>query len=241
MKTCRRAWNVAARRNPGKLSMVNPFAAMGLRSYGRETPTATYAELEAFRAKARDGGLPSLATAALIGWEWLQREEAIFGVFDATHYRPKERPNAVRVLHPKTDEEHWVPLFDDAGAPLYPELMLELDAIKQDRIGGLMLCRDWGDHRPWPTDKGDLGQMSRTVKKIIRAAGLRDELTFTSFRHGGFTEGADADLSDAELRAQGRHKSSKVLPKYAKRTMLQVEAGAKKRRAMRTKVDTLSE
>jgi len=37
-----------------------------------------------------------------------------------------------------------VPLFDDAGMPLYPELMLELDAIKHNRIGGLMLCRDWG-------------------------------------------------------------------------------------------------
>jgi hypothetical protein len=45
--------------------------------------------------------------------------------------------------------------------------------------------------------------MSRKVKEIIRAAGLRDELTFTSFRHGGFTEAADADLSDAEIRAQG--------------------------------------
>ena len=235
MKTCRRAWNVAARRNPGKLPMVNPFAAMGLISSGRETPTATFAELEAFRAKALDMALPSLATAGLIGWEWLQREEAIFGVFDAAHYRPKGDLNAVRVLHPKTDEENWVPLFDDAGAPLYPELMLELDVIKQDRIGGLMLCRDWGNRRPWPTDKGDLGQMSRTVKKIIRAAGLRDELTFTSFRHGGFTEGADADLSDAELRAQGRHKSSKLLPKYAKRTMRQVAVGAKKRRSTRTK------
>ncbi|MGB6448946.1 MAG: hypothetical protein WBF47_28050, partial [Xanthobacteraceae bacterium] len=241
MKTGRGSWNIAARRNPGKLPTVNPFAAMGLISSGSETPTATFAELEAFRAMAVEMALPSLATAAFMGWEWLQREEAIFGVFDATHYRPKERPNAVRVPHPKTNEENWVPLFDDAGLPLYPELMRELDAIKQDRIGGLMLCRDWGDRRPWPTEKGDLAQMSRTVKKIIRAAGLRDELTFTSFRHGGFTEGADADLSDAELRAQGRHKSSKVLPKYAKRTMRQVAAGAKKRRSTRTKAGHLSE
>ena len=81
--------------------------------------------------------------------------------------------------------------------------------------------------------------MSRKVKEVIRAAGLRDELTFTSFRHGGFTEGADADLSDAEMRAAGRHKSAKVLPTYAKRTMKQVEAGAKKRRAMRTKAEQL--
>lgn len=40
-------------------------------------------------------------------------------------------------------------------------------------------------------------------KKIVRAANLRDELSFSSFRHGGFTEGADADLTDAELRATG--------------------------------------
>ena len=26
MKTCRRAWNVVARRHPGKVPMVNPFA-----------------------------------------------------------------------------------------------------------------------------------------------------------------------------------------------------------------------
>ena len=245
MKTCRRAWNVAARRNPNQVPLVNPFAKMGLRSSDRETPTATFAELEAFRAKAVEMELPSLATAALIGWEWLQRERDIFATFDVTHYRPKERPNAVRVMHEKTREENWIPLFDDAGSPLYPELMAELDVIKRERIGGLMLRRDWGDQRPWPTwpipDEIDLTHMSRKIKEIIRAAGLRDELTFTSFRHGGFTEAADADLSDAEIRAQGRHKSAKVLPKYAKRTMRQVEAGTKKRRALRTNGGHLSE
>src|SRR6516164_2948425 len=115
--------------------------------------------------------------------------------------------------------------------------MAELDAVKRGKIGGLMLTRDWGDRSPWPTwptpDNPDLSLMSRRVKKIIRAAGLRDDLTFTSFRHGGFTEAADADLSDAEIRAQGRHKSAKVLPKYAKRTIKQVAEGARKRRAQR--------
>jgi hypothetical protein len=234
MKTCRRAWNVASRRNPGKLPLVNPFARMGLRGSDRETPTATFAELQTFRAKAFEMGLASLATAALISWEWLQRERDIFATFDVTHYRPKDRAAAIRVLHQKTGEENWVPLFDEKGAALYPELMAELDAIKRERIGGLMLCRDWGERGPWPTGvNADLTHMSRKVKEIIRAAGLRDELTFASFRHGGFTEGADSDLSDAEMRAQGRHKSAKVLPSYAKRTMKQVAEGAKKRRAAR--------
>ncbi len=184
MKTCRRAWNVAARRNPGKLPLVNPFAKMGLRSSDRETPTATYEELQAFRAKANALGFPSLATAALLAWEWLQREEDIFGTFDVTHYRPKERPNAVRVKHEKTGEENWIPLFDDAGVPIYPELMAELDALKRERIGGLMLRRDWGDLIPWLAESGDLSWMREKTKTIIRAAGLRDELSFTSFRHG---------------------------------------------------------
>src|SRR5205807_8639037 len=74
MKSCRRAWNVAARRNPGKVPLVNPFAKMGLIGSDRETPPATYHELVAFRAKAADMNLASLGTAALIGWEWLQRE-----------------------------------------------------------------------------------------------------------------------------------------------------------------------
>ena len=108
MKSCRRAWNIAARRNPGKLPLVNPFAQMGLRSSDRETPTATFEELQAFRAKAIELGLPSLATGALIGWEWLQREADIFATFDVAHYRPKESPDTVRVVHAKTKEENWV-------------------------------------------------------------------------------------------------------------------------------------
>lgn len=64
MKTCRRAWNVAARRNPDKVPLINPFAKMGLRSSNRETPTATFAELQVFREMAVEMRLPSLASAA---------------------------------------------------------------------------------------------------------------------------------------------------------------------------------
>src|SRR5262249_31106582 len=59
MKTCRRAWNIAARRNPGKVPTVNPFAAMGLQGSDRETPIATFTELQDFRAKAKEMGYPS--------------------------------------------------------------------------------------------------------------------------------------------------------------------------------------
>jgi hypothetical protein len=38
-----------------------------------------------FRAKAVERSLSSLATAALIAWEWLQRETDIFATFDVSH------------------------------------------------------------------------------------------------------------------------------------------------------------
>jgi hypothetical protein len=111
----------------------------------------------------------------------------------------------VRVVDEKTKKESWIPLIDDAGAQLYPELMIELDTIKRQRIGGLMLCRDWGDRGPRPTwpkpDEPDFTHLSRKVKELIRAADLRDELSFTSLRHSGFTEGDNAELTDREMLA----------------------------------------
>ena len=68
MKSCRRAWNVVARRHPGRLPLVNPFARMGLRSSNRETPTATYEELLAFRANAVELGLQSHARDRRADW-----------------------------------------------------------------------------------------------------------------------------------------------------------------------------
>jgi hypothetical protein len=72
-----------------------------LTSLSRETP-AIFAKSQAFRAKAFEMGLSSLATATLIRWGWWQREIDIFATFEVTHYRPKDRPNAVRVILEKT-------------------------------------------------------------------------------------------------------------------------------------------
>jgi hypothetical protein len=78
---------------------------------------------------------------------------------------------------------------DEVFAPVYVVqqaklLMAELDAIKKTRIAGLMLRRDWGKQDPWPTypkeGETDLTHMSRKVKEVIPAAGLRDELSSAS-------------------------------------------------------------
>jgi hypothetical protein len=230
---------------------INPFSRMGLktRSPGqirRQTPTANWDELTAFRAAAKQLGYNSVGTAALLTWEWLQREEHVFAAFDISHYRPKERPNSVRIVHPKNQEEAWWPLYDGAGEPLFPELMMELDAIKETVASGLVFRRDHKHRRspnllPWITERKDLRYLRRVVKEIVAAAGIRSELSFTSFRHGGFTEGADSDLTDAELRTAARHRSTHQLPRYAKRTLKQLISASKKRREERAKAPPLLE
>ncbi|WP_326873942.1 hypothetical protein [Bosea sp. (in: a-proteobacteria)] len=70
--------------------------------------------------------------------------------------------------------------------------------------------------------------------RLAKAAGLPENITFTSFRHGGLTETGDADMTDREILAQSAQTSPKVLPRYVKKTMKQVANGARKRRAVRT-------
>jgi len=79
------------------------------------------------------------------------------------------------------------------------------------------------------------------VRRICRAAGLPDSITFTSFRHGGHTEGGDAGLTDAQMRALGGHKTTAALLRYAKETDTQRQIGARKRLEARTKKGNLSE
>ena len=245
MVSCRRAWFVGQRAQETKVPAINPFSRMGLKACApgqpaRETPTATWDELVAFRAAAKKLGYGSIGTAALLTWEWLQREEHVFGAFEISHYRPKNRPNCARIVHPKNGEEAWWPLFDETGEPLFPELMAELDTIKETVVSGLAFRRDHKHRRsptplPWITERKDLRYLRRVVKGIVVAAGIRSELSFTSFRHGGFTEGADSDLTDAELRAAGRHRSARQLPPYAKRTRKQLIASSKKRHEERAR------
>ena len=52
----------------------------------------------------------------------------------------------MKIVHPKNGEEAWWPLFDEAGVPLFPELMVELDAIKETMVSGLVFRRDH-EHR----------------------------------------------------------------------------------------------
>ena len=51
-------------------------------------------------------------------------------------YGPPERPDSVHVVHPKTGEEAWWPLFDEAKRPLFPELWNWMRS-KSDQSAGI--------------------------------------------------------------------------------------------------------
>jgi hypothetical protein len=148
MKSCRRAWNVTMRLHRSTVPAANPFARMGLVASTGTVTAATYDDLRAAVVQADAMGFPSLGTALMLTWEWLQREEHIFTAFMLPHYRPKDHPNEAYVVHPKNGEGVWIPLFDKQGNALFPELTDRMDMAKKNRVGaGPFFVRDWVGHK----------------------------------------------------------------------------------------------
>jgi len=240
------AWKVAHRDKPIMVPAENPFAQMGFSYRPKVTRAATYKELLAFVAAADASGRRSIGTAALISFFWLQREEDIFRRLAWSHYRPSEAPDTVRISHHKTGEVVEVPLYDDDGSDLWPELVPRLDS--EARLGSMLIMRDEPDrkckvHLPWATSATNpVRHVQRVVANIREAAGLPPEITFTSFRHGGHTDAANAGLTDAQIRALSGHRTAAMVSVYAKATLGQRLTGARMRRdARRTKRGNLSE
>jgi hypothetical protein len=238
MTVCRRAWFIARRDKPSIVPAQNPFAKMGLSHQPTVTKPVGYESLLKFVAAADNVGDWSIGTAAMIAFFWLQREIDIISRLSWQHYRPKDAPDLARIWHHKTGELVDVPLYDNDGTVLWPELMSRLDAAP--RLGTLIVMRDRPDrgskiHLPWKED-----YFRHRVAAIRRAAGMDPNEKFMGLRHGGNTEGADAELSDAQLRALSGHRTAAMVHLYAKQTMKQRRAGARKRLDARTKREDLS-
>jgi hypothetical protein len=229
MDVCRRAWGVSYRSHPEVVPSQNPFAKMGLSYKPRTTRAATLDELTAFVATADQLGHRSIGTAALIGFYWLQREEDIFLRLAWSHFRPADASNTARIFHNKTGEIVDIPLHDEDGTELWPDLVPRLD--REPRVGTLIVMRDKPDRKrnvylPWATSASNpLRHVQRIVARIRRAAQLRTEITFTSFRHGGHTDAANAGVTDAQIRALSGHKTAAMVTLYAKETKAQRLAG----------------
>jgi hypothetical protein len=239
MNVCRVAWRIAWRIKPNGIPVLNPFGKMGLSYDPKATRPVTHDELIAFVKAADAMGETSIGTAAMIAFYWLQREVDILSRLTWNHYRPANAPNIVQIFHRKSGQQVDLPLYDDDGTPLWPELMERLDTAP--RHGTLVVTRDRKDrrqkiHLPWKEH-----YFRHRVADIRGAAGIAPEAKFMGLRHGGNTEGANADLTDAQLRALSGHKTAAMTILYAKETMNQRKIGARKRLRQRTKQDNLSE
>jgi len=238
MQAARRAWFVMARREPDLVPQVNPFSKMGIEfpTEGGAKP-ASFAELHAFMTAAHERGHPSLAAAALIGWEWFLREIDIVSKLSWSHYRPPEKPGYAYIRHNKNKSFFWTPVDDDQGEPIYPELDAVLEQLT--RRGTLVIMRDRpardGQFKPYTRE-----DFSKQVRKVLDGIGLH-HLTFASFRKGGETEMGDADLTDQQMMALDGHKSRTVLPTYVATNRQQRIEAALKRRQHRTNRGQLSE
>lgn len=238
MRVCQRAWALAWRANAEQVPSANPFQKMGLSYTAKPTRPVRYEELSRFVIAADAAGETSVGTAAMIAFFWLQRQEDILGRLTWDQYRPADAPDSVRVFHFKTGELVRLPLSDVDGTPLWPEIMDRLDSAP--RLGTLIVMRDRPDrrrkiHLPWKLD-----HFRHRVAAIRAAAGIDAEAKFMGLRHGGNVEGADAGLTDAQLRALSGHRTIAALLRYAQATEKQRQAGARKRLDARTKRGGLS-
>lgn len=239
MQYCRRAWNVARREKPKQIPSDNPFQKMEIEYTAKTTRPVTHDELIKFVAAADEAGEWSIGTAAMISFYWLQRQIDILTRLSWTAYRPADAPDVVRVWHHKNKQIIDLPLHDDDGTALWPDLMGRLDAAK--RHGTLIITKDRPDrfrkvHLPWKQHR-----FINRVAALRVAAEIDPEAKFMGLRHGGHTEGADAGLTDAQMRALGAHKSTTALLRYAQATKEQRKTGARKRLESRTKRGALSE
>ena len=239
MTVCKRAWNVARRSEPKAVPLDNPFRKMDLAYKAKTTRRFGYDDLIRFTATADAGGEKSIGTAAMIAFFWLQREVDVIGRLAWSNYRPADNPDIVRIVHHKTGEVVDLPLYDNDGSPLWPELMERLDSA--ERHGTLIVTRDTADRfkavrLPWKKR-----HFLRRVAKIKTAAGIDPDIKFMGLRHGGNTEGADASLSDAQMRALSGHKTTAALLRYAQGSTEQRRTGARLRRNARTKGGQTSE
>jgi hypothetical protein len=121
-------------------------------------------------------GEASLGTAAMIAYYWLQREEDIIARLSWTQYRPADVPDIVRIFHHKTGKLVDMPLYDEDGTVLWPELMDRLDSTP--RNGTLIVTRDRADrHRklnlPWKPDYfASRRDLSATVPNKVDVSNL---------------------------------------------------------------------
>lgn len=238
MQVAKRVWNEAIRHK--KLKGPNPFEKMGLDMRAVKGNRATSrAEYEAFRAKAREMGIQSMATAAALSFELVRRVTDVFGYtfgqpLDASPliaWEDYEPGLKIALRQHKTGDAQIIPLRGDPdpesededgrtkGPLLYPALEQELSRMKRG-TGHIVIDEENG--RRYEEQRAQ-----RVFRKIRKAAGLPATMTLTGFRHGGATELGDAGVND--IRPISGHRTLEQTGTYNKASQAKARtAGARR-------------
>lgn len=202
---------------------------------------ATRAEYDQYRETARQLGFQSMATAAALAFELVQRVSDCFGYEDPVDadgftvadgdrgikwedYEPGKR---ITVRQHKTGKPVTIPLSDGRGLlrfSLYPELESELEHWRelQGSTSGLIVTEERSG-KPYKERR-----MSDVHRRICDAAKLPKNLRFTSFRHGGATELGDS--GEADIRPISGHTQLSTTSVYNKANEIKARLMAARRR-----------
>ena len=222
------AWLQVRRLHPAVVPAENPFADVTRDYRTEETKPATRAEAYVLANALADLGHPSLGLVALVGFEWHQRPENVLaGHLQWSHYRPADRPHAVKVVHAKTNELVWLPLEDEEG-PLFPEIEEFIGYRKIPRVALPMAATPGLKGKPRPYS---FFYARDLVRRARRAAKLPEHVTLAACRHGGMTELGDAEITEQGVMSLSGHRSPKSARLYIKRTEIQRATAARRRRA----------
>ena len=201
-------WNQASLKIGRDTLGDNPFSAHRIRHQREETEAATLDELADCVLASDMIGCPIVGTLLLAEFEIAWRPDHLLRRFMVEHYRPSNRPDEMMVLNAKSGTAGWMRLFDD-GKCLFPALVSRLDALKGSRSQGLMFQRkDDAGHKPIPET-----WIRSRFKDVALAAGY-PHLTPTTFRHGGLTEMAEAQLTEYQIGSLSLHKNFDVIKRH---------------------------
>ncbi|MDT4738419.1 hypothetical protein [Bradyrhizobium sp. WYCCWR 12699] len=234
--TMRTIWNAMAGEFPG-IAEHNPWPkARKLKHVKKKTRRADLVELAyLYRgSKLKDS---NLGVAAWAMHEFQIRSGAILSSWLCQHWKPADRPFQVYVIRPKTENSRWIDLRDENGEPLYPGLEAEIDRIKGTRSEGILIPRDGTYDTPWALPGKKMpGEFYVRFGEVRQAGGLGDDIKWTSYRHGGISESAEAGCTEQELMAISGHLDPRTAQRYIHETQLIVTTSQRKRLAHRARI-----
>jgi len=213
------AWAEGFRLNEAIVPETNPWSHVKLSHKEQETFAASYDQLQSYVSAAIAMGEIGMAVAARLCWDMHIRPTEVFRSVMWSSYRPGHKPHHFLAGHEKRDTGGWQPMDDPEDlkegrvTPLFTELE---DLLRMMPQKGALICmreeRQGTKIIPgsWLPIKN-----SSTISRRIRAkAGLPDEVTLKSFRHGGITELGESGAETSLIQARTAHRQRASLDRY---------------------------